>query len=286
MPESFRRAELAAGALAGCEGAEELLAWAEQVARAAPAEAVYRQREGRKTLRVQLEGRTFFLKLHSGVGRREILKNLARGQRPVLDASSEFRALRSLAAAGIATPGVAAYACSDEAPATRRSMILTDDLTDTLSLEQLCVQWRSQPPPFALRLSVLHAVADIARRMHGAEWQHRDFYLCHLHVDPARLDRPRPAFYLIDLHRARRRAPLPQRWRVKDLAALYFSAMDCGLTERDLLRFLRQYSADGLRQALGRNRSMWRRVQKKANRLYVKTHGVEPPRSRRGERES
>jgi len=277
MSEWFLRPGLAAGPLAGCESVEDLLAWAERTARDAPAGAVYRQREGRKTLRVRVLDQSFFLKLHSGVGHREILKNLARGQRPVLDAGWEYRALRALAAAGIYTPGVAAYACSDEAPATRRSMILTDDLTGTLSLEQVCRTWRLQPPPFAARLRLLCAVAEVARRMHDAHWQHRDFYLWHLYVDPAQFARPRPVLHLIDLHRARCRTPLPRRWRVKDLSALYFSAMQCGLGTRDLLRFMQHYNSGGLRTALGPDRRLWRRVHRKAARLYRKTYGVEPP---------
>ena len=40
------------------------------------------------------------------------------------------------------------------------------------------------------------------------------------------------------------------RWRNKDLAALYFSALDIGLTRRDKLRFLRSYFQQPLRQTL------------------------------------
>ena len=43
---------------------------------------------------------------------------------------------------------------------------------------------------------------------------------------------------------------MPRRWRDKDLAALYFSALDIGLTRRDLLRFLGAYFACPLRQIL------------------------------------
>lgn len=277
MPEFYLRADLASGALAGCDSPETLLAWAQRAAAAAPTEAIYRQREGRKTLRLALGSKTYFLKLHTGVGWREVLKNLVRGRLPALDASREFRAIHSLADAGIAMPGIAAYTRADEAPATRRSLLLTDDLLDTQSLEVLCAHWAADPPHSAVRYRVLRGVADIARRMHGAGWQHRDFYLCHIHVVPASLGRPAPVFYLIDLHRARRRNRLPQRWRIKDLAGMYFSAMQCGLTRRDLLRFLKYYSGGGLRAALQENPRIWRLVQRKAARLYVKTYGVEPP---------
>ncbi|MEZ5568371.1 MAG: lipopolysaccharide core heptose(I) kinase RfaP [Halioglobus sp.] len=276
MAERFLREDLATGALSGCESAQSLLAWAERAAVDAPPEAIYRQREGRMTLRLALGSNTFFLKLHTGVGWRELLKNLLRGGLPALDAGREYRAIHSLADAGIAVPRIAAYARADEAPATRRSLLLTDALPGTQSLEQLCADWAFEPPQAAVRHRVILGVANIARRMHGAGWQHRDFYLCHVHVIAASLAHPCPVFYLIDLHRARRRHRLPQRWRVKDLAGLYFSAMRCGLTRRDILRFLRYYSDGGLRAALRHNPRIWRRVQRKASRLYVKTYGVEP----------
>jgi heptose I phosphotransferase len=87
--------------------------------------------------------------------------------------------------------------------------------------------------------------------MHQGGVNHRDFYLCHflLHLDPP----PTPEHFrlsLIDLHRAQLRARTPRRWRDKDLAALYFSVLDIGLTKRDLLRFLAAYFARPLRLLL------------------------------------
>jgi hypothetical protein len=47
-----------------------------------------------------------------------------------------------------------------------------------------------------------------------------------------------PIIPLIDLHRAQLRKKTPRRWVVKDVAGLYFSVMDIGLTQRDLFRFV------------------------------------------------
>ncbi|MCB1674676.1 MAG: lipopolysaccharide core heptose(I) kinase RfaP, partial [Halioglobus sp.] len=135
----------------------------------------------------------------------------------------------------------------------------------------------SAPPPTPTRLRLLRKLADTARRMHGAGINHRDFYLCHFHLDPATLDRPAPRCHLIDLHRAQLRRRVPRRWRVKDLAGLYFSAMDCGLSRRDVLRFMRHYSAGGLRAALGEQAGLWRDVERRALRLYRRDHRREPP---------
>ena len=38
--------------------------------------------------------------------------------------------------------------------------------------------------------------------------------------------------YLIDLHRMQLRRKTPSRWIVKDIAGLYYSSMDIGLTKR------------------------------------------------------
>ncbi|TXS92657.1 lipopolysaccharide core heptose(I) kinase RfaP [Parahaliea aestuarii] len=258
-------------------GEEDLLDWGRRVAAEVPAEDVYRAREGRRTVRLLRNGRAYFLKYHGGIGWGEIFKNLSQLRLPILGAGNEYRAVNLLRALGVDTMTVAAYARAGLNPARQRSLIVTDELTGTVSLEDYCRDWRASPPPFALRQKLIRKVADSARRMHEAGVNHRDFYLCHFHLDPATLHRSSPRCYLIDLHRAQLRDKVPQRWLVKDLAGLYFSAMDTGLTQRDLLRFLRHYQPGGLRQAVAPRRFFWRSVEKGALALYRKDHGVAPP---------
>lgn len=270
MAECFIRDDLRNGELATADSAGQLLRWAGKVAAATPAGEVYRDKEGRRTLRVHHGGRSFFLKLHSGVGWPEIFKNLLQGRLPVVGASNEYRAVQALRRAGVDTLSVAAYARQGLNPARLQSMIITDDLAGTVSLEHHCASWRAAPPPFTERMRLILKLADSARRMHDAGINHRDFYLCHFHLDPGSLARGPLRCYLIDLHRAQLRAHTPRRWRVKDLAGLYFSAMDCGLQPRDLLRFIRHYSKGGLRQALGSEIDLWRQVDVGARKLYRK----------------
>jgi heptose I phosphotransferase len=274
---------IAAGAApSALAGAEQVLAWADSVAAAASPADIYRSKEGRKTLRFRQRQRSYFLKLHSGIGWREVFKNLLQFRLPILGASNEYRAILALQSIGVDTLSVAAYARSGSNPATQRSMIVTDDLVGTVSLEDYCADWARRPPAFALRLRLLRKLADSSRRMHGAGINHRDFYICHFHLDESTLDQPVPRCYMIDLHRAQLRRAVPRRWREKDLAGLYFSAMDCGLTQRDLLRFIRHYSDGGLRHALGRENRLWQRVQTKAERLYCREHGRPPPQPGKG----
>ena len=274
MPEHYRREDLADAAP---DEPSALLAWAEDVAGSAAPGDVFRNKEGRVTLRFTHSGRSFFLKLHRGIGWGEIFKNLLQGRLPVTGAGNEYRAVRRLESLGVDTLSVAAYASAGANPATRHSMIVTDDLVGTLSLEDFCADWSSHPPLFGVRLKILRKLADSAGRMHGAGINHRDFYLCHFHLEVSTLSQPEPICHIIDLHRAQIRSRTPRRWQSKDLAGLYFSAMDCGLSSRDLLRFMRHYSPGGLRQALVRERSLWRGVEKRALRLYSRVHGREPP---------
>ena len=105
--------------------------------------------------------------------------------------------------------------------------------------------------------------------MHRAGVNHRDCYICHflLHTD-----RPIQAgdlrLSVIDLHRAQVRERTPRRWRDKDLAALYFSALDIGLTRRDKLRFLRTYFQRPLRQVLRDEARLLAWLERKAAKLY------------------
>jgi heptose I phosphotransferase len=268
--------------LAGETTADELYAWASMVAGDAPEQDVYRNKEGRKTLRFSRAGKSYFLKLHSGIGWSEIVKNLLQLRLPVLGASNEYEAVNKLRDIGVDTMSVVAYASEGVNPAAIHSLIVTDDLVDTISLEDYCADWARHKPTLSIRLGLIRKLADSARRMHGAGINHRDFYLCHFHLDPDSLPRADAAptgirCYLIDLHRAQIRGKTPRRWRVKDLAGLYFSAMDTGLSRRDLLRFMHHYCEGGLREALGPQAGLWRDVARRAAKLYTRDHGASPP---------
>ena len=75
---------------------------------------------------------------------------------------------------------------------------------------------------------------------------------------------------VIDLHRAQVRSKIPLRWRNKDLAALYFSALDIGLTRRDKLRFLKGYFQQPLRQILAEEAALLQWLEHKAAKLYAR----------------
>lgn len=231
----------------------------------------FRRVKTRRTFRVELGGRGFFVKHHLGVGWREILKNWLMLKRPVLGALDEFRALRRLASLGIPTMTPAACGCRGWNPAKLESFLITEELSGMIDLETLAAAWKNEPPPSALRHDLIRAVAESAGRMHRGGVNHRDCYICH-YLTPREGAEFGKTVYVIDLHRAQMRREVPRRYLVKDLAGLCFSSLDAGLTMREALRFIRLYSGQPLRNELTANAELWEDVRKAARKLYFKEY--------------
>ncbi len=233
---------------------------------------IYRHKEGRRTLQFEFEGKSYFIKHHAGIGWKEIFKNLLQLRLPVLGASNEFYSANKLTLQGVQTLTPMAYGKRGLNPARQESFIITEDLIDTLSLEELGLQWQRQgkSPAFSLKQFLLKTVASTAKIMHENGINHRDFYICHFLVDKNIEEKiaakQAVSCRLIDLHRCQIRDKVPRRWLIKDLAGLFYSAMDVGLTQRDLLRFIKHYTGESLRCSL-RN-PLWDRVHAKAVQLY------------------
>ncbi|MEX2130173.1 MAG: lipopolysaccharide core heptose(I) kinase RfaP [Pseudohongiellaceae bacterium] len=236
---------------------------------------VYRELEGRTTKRIEIEGSAYFVKLHHGVGWAEIFKNLLQLRAPVISAGNEWRALDRLRTLGVDTMNVVGFGSKGVNPARIHSFVITEELPDTVSLEEFCGDWENNKPPVKLKWKLIEKVADISRTMHGSGICHRDFYICHflLHRSSISADAGRePRLSLIDLHRALVKRKLGRRWIEKDLAGIYFSSMDIGLTERDRLRFVRHYASHDLRSSIIQERAFWKRVTTKARALYKKVN--------------
>lgn len=237
---------------------------------------VYRDVPGRRTMRVEIAGKSYFVKQHFGVGWGEIFKNLLTLRRPVVSALTEWLAIERLEQLGIPTTPAVAYGCKGRTPATLHSFILTRDLGDITSLEDVCRDWLAHPPAPHIKRLLLKAVAHIARTIHDNGLIHRDFYLCHLCPDLPKLAAGEAYIYLVDLHRVEMYVKAPPNARMKDIAALYFSALDSGLTRRDCLRFLRQYRGMPLHEIFRTERPFWKAVDRRARKLYYKFHQHQP----------
>ena len=139
----------------------------------------YRDLAGRRTIRVVLDGHGYFAKLHYGVGWKEIIKNLMRLSLPVVGARTEWLAIQRFAEIGVATMSIAGFGERGLDPAGRQSFLITDELADTISLEDYCRFWRDTPPSPRLKRSIIEKVAGMTRQLHENGVNHRDLYLCH-----------------------------------------------------------------------------------------------------------
>jgi heptose I phosphotransferase len=157
-------------------------------------------------------------------------------------------------------------------PAGQESFLVTQELTDTISLEDLVKDWQQRKDFVSIKRAIIPQVARMARRIHACGMNHRDLYVCHIHVSKHWLENPvsYPELFVIDLHRAQIRQSVPQRWLVKDIASLHFSSMDAGLTRNDRLRFMRAYRSMQLRQTFELDKIFWSEVRQRADKLYAK----------------
>ena len=140
---------------------------------------VYREVKSRRTLKFLLNGESYFLKLHFGIGWIEIFKDLLQFRLPVMSAENEWDAINRLHDLGIDTMTVSAYGKKGINPATIKSFLVTEDLDNTVSLEEFCSKWIMEKPAFAIKIELIKKIAGISREMHINGVCHRDFYICH-----------------------------------------------------------------------------------------------------------
>lgn len=234
---------------------------------------IYRNPAGanRRTLRFELHGKGYFLKLHWGVGWKEIAKNLISGRLPIVGASNEWRAIQRLQQLGVETMRLEAYGEEGYNPATRRSFVVTRELENTISLEDYCRDWKQQPPDYRVKNRLIERVAEMTRTLHTHGINHRDLYICHFLLrQPWDGSVENLHLHLIDLHRVQRHKKLPFRWRAKDLGSLYFSIMELGLSRTDRLRFLRVYFDQPVQEIWQQHRDLLQATEKRAWALWAK----------------
>lgn len=244
---------------------------------------VHRAVKNRRTVEFALGGKRYFIKAHRGAGWGEVLKNWMSGRAPVVSAEPEWRAIEALHAAGVPTPRVGGKGLRGHGPASLESFVILDALEGMVSLEHFGRNWRGTAGRqwIALKRTLIERIVAIARQMHGAGMNHRDFYLCHFLVHDRDWSQWTPTepveLVLIDLHRVQRRACVPERWLIKDLGGLLFSALDAGLTRGDLLRFIEKYRQRPWHEVLALEAPLWRDVWRNAVRLYRSFHHRAPP---------
>ena len=156
-------------------------------------------------------------------------------------AAREAHYIKKLLRLGIPAPRIVAHGELMQGCTERRSFIITEEIKGR-SLEKLVAEWGGDPrsrPAWSERREVIHQLALITRRLHRNELFHRDLYLSHVFL--TRNADGGIVLHLIDLARMISRFCCSERWAVKDLAALDYSAPAPFVTRADRLRFLYDY---------------------------------------------
>ena len=229
---------------------------------------VFRQTANRITKEFTFEGNKYFIKLHYGVGWKEIVKNLIKLRVPTLGAFPEWKALKKLKSLGIYCPEPVGFYRKGINPSNIRSFLVTKSLLNTISIEEALNKGKFQELDFPTKKRFIEKVALISRNLHKNGINHRDYYLCHFNVD-SNLD-PEKEIYLIDLHRAQLRSFVPTRWASKDIGGLFHSAMGFKLTERDFYRFIKTYFQCSLNEVLRAHAKFIRTSRGRAFRMFMK----------------
>jgi heptose I phosphotransferase len=225
---------------------------------------VFRDVPGRRTIQVALGNKSYFIKQHFGVGWGEICKSFISGKTPIIGAMTEVNAIQKLDEIGIPTTPLVAYGQQGCNPASMRSFVMTEDLGDIDSLEDVCADWQENPPDAAFKRKIIIAMAQLAAKLHSAGLCHRDFYLCHIVLKKAELAQGEIKYYLLDLHRMLNGQQPNSSAVMKDIAGLVFSMRDFGFNAKDLALFKQEY--------LPQSADFWRKVDVRANKLYSKFH--------------
>ena len=105
--------------------------------------------------------------------------------------------------------------------------------------------------------------------MHLSGLNHRDLYLCHLHIKED-VNFNDLKVYLIDLHRAQIRSNVPERWLVKDLGGFFHSILQFGLSEKDFYRFMTTYFECSLSELLQKRSKLIKKILNRCFSMYMK----------------
>jgi len=177
-------------------------------------------------------------------------------------ASFEVAAAKELSSAGINTPRTAACGELWGTVFEKRSFAITEKIADAESLERKlpdCFGSFPAPENIRLRKDFIMRAGVFVKKFHSTGFRHRDLYLSHIFY--GRDGR----FYLIDLARAFKPTILAERFRIKDIAQLYYSAPGGIFSRTDRMRFY--FSLTGTKRLTSRDKAFIHRVLSKAEKI-------------------
>jgi heptose I phosphotransferase len=182
---------------------------------------------------------TLFLKRYNRPPVSAQVKNWLSAKKQISSGFAEFNAAKNMAALGINTPKMVAWGESRRAGIfEKRSFVIIAEVPDGVSLEKGLPDFFNGPPTpenLKMRRRFIEELAEFIRKFHDTGFRHRDLYLCHIFRVPD------GRFFLIDLARVFKPMLFGERFRVKDLAQLNYSAPARYFSRADRMRFYLAY---------------------------------------------
>jgi hypothetical protein len=188
----------------------------------------------RSRTQFEMDAVTVFLKRYCQPPILTQIRNwLARGWR-ISFGLAESELTKELSEAGMNTPKVVAYGEQWGRLFEKRSFVITEKIPNAESLERRLPEYFDgavAPEKIKLRRRFIEQLAGVIGKFHEAGYRHRDLYFSHIFYSTS------GEFYLIDLARVFRPKLLAERFRVKDVAQIHYSAPKRYFSRTDRLRF-------------------------------------------------
>jgi heptose I phosphotransferase len=203
-----------------------------------------------------------FLKRYDRVPILTQIKNWLHHHRRASTSSFDRSGAEQLADFGINTPETIAWGEQWAGGFENRSFIMTRKIPRAQSLERKLPDFfyeERSGENLNRRNAFVEGLADFVKRFHKTGFRHCDLYFSHIFCGDG------GELYLIDLQRVFRPMLLKERFRVKDIAQLYYSAPAKFFSRSDRLRFYLRYSGRG--KLTGADKRFIRKVNARARRI-------------------
>ena len=177
-------------------------------------------------------------------------------------------------AAAIRTPKIICYGEQWGGLFEKRSFIITEKIPNAESLERKLPEFfnrQDTPEKLNLKRKFIAQLATFIKEFHRSNYRHQDLYFSHIFYGD------NGKFYLIDLARVFKPLVFGQRFRIKDISQVHYSAPAKHFSNTDRLRFYLNYT--GHKKLTSKDKVFIYKVINKAKRMarHNKKHGRPAP---------
>ncbi len=217
---------------------------------------------------------TLFLKRYDRPPILTQLQNWLRARKRVSCGAFDIEPANQLASAAIRTPKIICYGEQWGGLFEKRSFIITEKIPNAKSLERKLPEFFGQQDTaekLKLKRKFIAQLANFIKKFHQTNYRHRDLYFSHIFYGD------NGKFYLIDLARMFKPLIFSQRFRIKDISQVHYSAPAKHFSNTDRLRFYLNYT--GHKKLTSKDKVFIYQVINKARRMarHDKKHGRTAP---------